>query len=143
VGIGVLAGGGSTSLCRNGAAAIAVCSSSLRYKTDILPFTGGLDLIQRLHPIAFRWKDGGMHDVGFGAEEVERVEPLLTTYNDKGEVEGVKYDRITAALVNTAQEQQAQIVQQQQQLELQKTQIEALKKLVCADHHEASICESN
>jgi hypothetical protein len=143
IGIGVLDGGGSTSLCRNGAAAIATCSSSLRYKTDIGPFTGGFDVIERLRPITFTWIDGGLRDVGFGAEEVEKVEPLLVTYNDKGEVEGVKYDRITVALVNTAHEQQAQITPQQRQLELQQAQIDMLKQLVCADHRDASICRAN
>jgi hypothetical protein len=44
-----------------------------------------------------------MRDIGLGAEEVERVEPLLTFRNEKGEIEGVKYDRITPVLVNAVQ----------------------------------------
>jgi hypothetical protein len=136
VGIGVLAGGGSTQLCRNGIVAIATCSSSLRYKRDVQPFFRGLDLIKRLQPITFTWKQDGKRDVGFGAEDVAAIEPLLITHNEKGEIEGVKYDRITAALVNAVREQQAQIAKQKQQ-------IDALKRLVCIDHPKASICKSN
>ena len=43
------------------------------------------------------------------AEEVAAVEPLLVTHNTRGEVEGVKYDRINVVLVNAIKEQQAQI----------------------------------
>ena len=66
-------------------------------------------LIKRLRPIRFSWKQDGMRDVGFVAEEVAAVEPLLVTYNDKGQIEGVKYDRISAVLINAIKEQQAQI----------------------------------
>jgi hypothetical protein len=46
----------------------------------------------------------------------------------------VKYDRITAALVNAVKEQQTKIDQQQQQ-------IDSLKRLVCADHPGAEVCK--
>lgn len=93
VGITTLGAAGSTSLCRNASNQISTCSSSLRYKTNIHPFIAGLSVLNRLKPITFDWKQGGMHDLGFGAEDIAAVEPLLVTRNDKGEVEGVKYDR--------------------------------------------------
>ncbi len=89
----------------------STCSSSLRYKTNLKPYQAGLDLINRLRPITFDWKADGMHDLGFGAEEVAAVEPLLVTHNAQGQIEGVKYDRISAALVNAVKEQQKQIDQ--------------------------------
>ena len=95
-----LGAAGTTSLCRNTSEQISTCSSSLRYKTGISPFRSGLNLANRLRPIVFNWKDGGMRDLGLGAEEVAAVEPLLVTYNSKGEVEGVKYDRIAVVLLN-------------------------------------------
>lgn len=156
--------GGGTQLCRNGTLEISACSSSLRYKTAIAPFTSGLELINQLHPITYSWKQGGMRDVGLAAEEVEKIEPLLTTYNDKGEVEGVKYDRITIALVNAVKQQQEMIKNQQAQIELlqneikrQQAQIDLrkrfkmtrrlrrgslFKKLVCAGHPAAEICKA-
>jgi len=58
-----------------------------------------------------------MRDLGFGAEEVGKIESLLVTYNAQGLVEGVKYDRITAVLVNAIKEQQQQLAAQQTQIE--------------------------
>jgi trimeric autotransporter adhesin len=104
-----LDGSGSLDVCRNDAFRLSTCSSSLRYKTRVQPFTRGLDVVRRLRPITFEWKDGVGSDVGFGAEDVEQVEPLLTTRNDKGEIEGVKYKQITTVLVNAIKEQQDQI----------------------------------
>jgi hypothetical protein len=96
---------GATPLCWNSTTnQLATCSSSLRYKTDVTSFTSGLDLVDRLHPIAFAWKDGGLRDVGFAAEDVADVDPRLAIYDSAGQVEGVKYDRLTTALVNAVKE---------------------------------------
>jgi hypothetical protein len=129
-----LGAAGSTQLCRNASNQISTCSSSLRYKTNIHPFMSGLSVLNRLRPITFDWKDGGMHDLGFGAEDIAAVEPLLVTHNSKGEVEGVKYDRITAVLVNAVKEQQEQIKRQQ-------NEIESLKQLVCSRNRRAPACK--
>jgi hypothetical protein len=119
--------GGSDPLCRNLANAITRCSSSLRYKTNLAPYRGGLDIINRLNPITFTWKDGGLRDIGLAAEEVEKVEPLFTFPNDKGEIEGIKYGQLAAVFVNAIKEQQAEIRQQQQlikQLQLRLRRVE-------------------
>ena len=82
------------------------------------------------------------------------VEPLLVTYNEKGDVEGVKYDRLSAVLVNAVKEQQAQIEAQQSQLEQQQLQIdgqqkqltqqqaliEGLKRVLCSEDATAAVC---
>jgi hypothetical protein len=107
---------GSSHLCLNNNGAISSCSSSLRYKTSVHPFTSGLNLINRLHPISFKWKTDQTLDVGLGAEDVAAVEPLLVTHNQKGEVEGVKYDRLSAVFINAFKEQQTQIEEQRAQI---------------------------
>lgn len=104
-----LGGAGGTALCLNSSNQIAYCSSSARYKTDIAPLGMGLDVISRLRPVTFTWKEGGAPDLGLVAEEVYAVAPLLTTLNAEGEIEGVKYDRLGTVLVAGMQEQQAQI----------------------------------
>jgi hypothetical protein len=146
--VGSLGSAGSTSICMNAANRLSSCSSSLRYKTSVKRFNGGLDIIRRLRPIAFDWKDGGMRDVGFAAEDVARVEPLLTTRNDQGEIEGVKYGQLTTVLVNAVKEQQRQIEDQRQQLrdrEQQATQqqqeLEVLKQWYCRTHPKAGLCQ--
>ena len=156
-----LGNAGGTPLCLNGQSVIAACSSSLRYKKDIAAFHGGLDIISRLRPISFTWKQDGMKDIGFGAEEVDKVAPSFTFRNDKGEIEGVRYDRLGVLFVNAFKEQQAQIeelraelkreqeqiTRQEQQARqeraafaAQQHQLTELKKLVCSSHRRASAC---
>jgi hypothetical protein len=107
---------------------IGLCnSSSLRYKTNVNLFRSGLNVISRLRPISYDWKESGARDVGLAAEEVEKVEPLLTFRNQKGEIEGVRYDRLGVVFINAIKEQQAQIEQQQrliQRLQSRLTRLE-------------------
>ena len=118
--IDTLATAGSTNLCLNGSNRVGTCSSSLRYKTNLKPFASGLSIINRLHPITFTWKQDGKRDLGLGAEDVARVEPLLTFTNSKGEIEGVKYNQLSAVFINAFKEQQEQIKEQQKQIEVLK-----------------------
>ena len=143
-----LSTGGFTSLCRNAVSIISTCSSSARYKSNIAPYTSGLDLISRLSPVSFIWKEGGMPDLGLVAEEVKQVEPLLTI-DEGGEVEGVKYDRLGVVLINAVKEQQAQIERQSalieaqaERLSRQQAEIDAFKKYVCSKNSKAEICKS-
>jgi hypothetical protein len=71
--------------------------------------------------VTFAWKDTGARDLGLVAEEVEAVAPILATRNAAGQVEGVKYDRLSTVLVKALQEQQSQITG----LEARNAQLEA------------------
>ena len=87
--------------------------------------------------------------------EVAEVDENLIVRNEKGEVEGVKYDRVGVVLVNAVKEQQAQIetqekqnqqlkVQveiQQKQLDEQKKELDLLKQFVCSQNPGASVCK--
>ncbi|HEY6122526.1 MAG TPA: tail fiber domain-containing protein, partial [Pyrinomonadaceae bacterium] len=154
---------GNSPLCLNASNQIAFCNiSSLRYKTNVHSFLDGLSIINKLRPISFDWKDGGLHDVGLAAEEVDRVAPLFAFRNNKGEIEGVKYNQLSAVFINAFKEQQAQILKQQEQLKrqeekiareqdqarqeramlnAQQLQIDALKKLVCRTHRRNAMCK--
>jgi hypothetical protein len=110
------------------------CGSSLRYKTHLNSFAGGFDILNRLHPITFNWKENGKRDLGLAAEDVEQVEPLLVVHNQQGEVEGVKYDRLTVVLINA-------VKQQQEQIERQRRQIDEMRQLICVDHAQADLCK--
>ena len=145
--VATLGSGNTISLCRNSSNQISNCSSSLRYKTHVATLPSGLSLINRLRPVSFAWKQNHERDLGLIAEEVAKVEPLLTFRNEKGEIEGVKYDRVTVVLLNAVKEQQAQIEQQhahierqQAQLVRQQAEIDALKRLVCARHPRSGVC---
>lgn len=124
---------GSVGVCRDGNNLLASCSSSLRYKKNIEAFPSGLSVVNKLQSISYEWKQDGLKDVGFGAEDVEKIDARFVTYNEKGQVEGVKYDRLSVAFVNAFKEQQAQIERQQRQ-------IEALTRLVCLQNPGAELC---
>lgn len=149
-----LGAAGSTQLCRNASNEISSCSSSIRYKNNVQNFRPGLDLIRKLRPVSFNWKADGRADLGLVAEEVAAAEPLLSSTNEKGEVEGVKYDRVGVVLVNAVNEQQTQIDEQRatierQQRELeaqrdlimkQQAELDALKQFVCSQNPAAPLC---
>lgn len=101
---------GNTQICTlTGSSTLRFCTSSLRYKMDIHPYARGLDIIRQLKPISFNWKENGTPDLGLGAEDVAKVEPLLTFQNTKGEIEGVRYNQMNAVFVNAFKEQQVMI----------------------------------
>jgi hypothetical protein len=135
-----LGGAGNVPLCRNASNQVSTCSSSLRYKHDVRPFSGGFDIVERLQPIRFDWNNGGMPDIGFAAEDVSNVDPLLVFHNDDGAVEGVKYNQLSAVFVNALKQQHAEIARQQELLESQQRQIDALRRLVCGAHSDAPGC---
>ena len=89
-----------------------------------------------------------MKDLGLGAEDVAAVDENLIIRNEKGEVEGVKYDRIGVVLINAVKEQQAQIEtlqktvnHQREQIEQQRHAMDELRKLVCAKNARAPACK--
>lgn len=137
-----LGGSGGTPLCQNSAGYIGACSSSLRYKEDVAPYLGGLDVAMQLRPLSYTWKDDGRREVGFAAEEVEKVEPRLTFKNKDGEVEGVNFGNITAVLVNSIKEQQTQIEAQKEEIKKQQQLINSLIRFICTDHPNAEVCKA-
>lgn len=131
---------GATPLCHNAANDISTCSSSIRFKTNVSNYGSSLDLIRKLRPVSFNWKDSGMPDIGLVAEEVAEVEPLLTTTNGQGEIEGVKYDRVGVVLVNAVNEQQVQIEELSKTVVELKRQIEELRSLLCLSTPNVEVC---
>lgn len=94
--------------------------SSKRHKEGVKDFTDGLELITKLHPVSFYWKDketyGKAEDVGLVAEEVAEVNPALT-YSKDGAVEGIHYQKLTMYLINAVKQQQRDIDDLRKQVE--------------------------
>ena len=92
----------------------------------------GLSEALRLRPVTWRWKDRPERGLQLGliAQEVEKVLPeLVTTTKDAEQTKGLNYTGLLPVVIKAIQEQQQQI--------------EALKKIVCADHPKAEVCKSN
>jgi hypothetical protein len=100
----------ATQVCIDGNNVLSACSSSLRYKENVLDLDSSLELLLRLRPVSYDWIKSKEHDVGFIAEEVEKVDPRLVTYNKEKEIQGVKYDQLTAPIVKAIQDLYYRIV---------------------------------
>jgi hypothetical protein len=109
--VGALGAAGATALCRNASNEIATCSSSARYKDDIaaLPFDG--EKLLALRPVQFQWKENGEPGVGLVAEEVAELIPELVTYNENGEVEGVRYEQLSVYLLEMLKQHQKELAE--------------------------------
>jgi endosialidase-like protein len=104
----VVSSGSNTAVCYNGYwGFFGTCTSLRKFKTDIKALPIGLDIVLKLHPVSFKWKATGEEDLGFVAEEVESLDPLLAEYN-KHKLSGVKYGPITSLLTKAVQEFHAQ-----------------------------------
>ena len=105
------------SVCFNALGDLLQCgASSLRLKKNVSSYHAGLDVVRRLRPISFNWKEDGLADIGLAAEEVSQVAPSFTYTDVNDEVVGVKYDRLNILFINAIKEQQQQIEKQQKQI---------------------------
>src|SRR5205085_126939 len=90
--------------------------SDARYKTNIATFDNALDTILNLRGVTFDWKRDdypGMNfsdgkQIGFLAQEVEKVLPELVTTDRKG-YKSVAYANVVPVLVEAVKTQQKQI----------------------------------
>jgi hypothetical protein len=124
------AGPSTGQVCFNPAGDLLQCTSSLRWKTNVQPFHGGLDIVQKLRPISFTWKEVGTNDIGLGAEDVAQVAPSLAITSSDGEVQGVKYDRLNVVLINAIQQQQGELKTLQEANSALNARLEAVEKLL-------------
>ena len=83
---------------------MACGASSLRWKTSVSPFRGGLETVLKLRPIKFTWKESRQDDLGLAAEDVARVAPELTLTGADGAPTGVRYERLNILLINAVRQ---------------------------------------
>jgi hypothetical protein len=104
----------NTTQCRNSSGDLAGCTSLAKFKDSVKDLNLGLSTVLQLNPVRFDWNSmlgspkNVYQDLGFIAEEVAQVNPLLARYNQEtGELEGVRYSQMTALLTEAVQEQQS------------------------------------
>jgi len=83
--------------------------SSARFKTAIVPMGADTVKLARLRPVSFRLKSDstGTRQYGLIAEEVAKVYPELVIRNEKGRIDGVRYDELAPMLLNEVQRRNA------------------------------------
>jgi hypothetical protein len=89
--------------------------SSIRFKDRVYPLDDALGNLMKLSGVRFDWKPeyaaqrGFTHDLGFVAEDVEKVFPEVVMHDAAGNVTGMDYSRLTAVAVQAIKQQQAVI----------------------------------
>jgi hypothetical protein len=100
--------------------------SALKYKENIQNLESA-DVVYKLRPVTFDWKETSAHDIGFIAEEVNEIIPVLAEIDQNGEAQGVKYSKLTALLTKALQIHEQKLNIQDQQIEELKQEINNLK----------------
>jgi hypothetical protein len=98
---------------------LGVLASSERYKTAIAPMGGSTERLRQLRAVTFHLKTEPKGPVQYGliAEEVARVYPELVIRDEKGQVQGVRYEELAPMLLNEVQRQASELRQLKQERE--------------------------
>ncbi len=156
-------GTGTTGCVKDSDATViaGVCSSDLRFKKDITPFSNVLNDYSRLRPVNFFWRADEFTDKHFGtrqsfgliAQEVEQLFPDLVSTDEQG-YKAVNYSKLPLLTIQAVKEQQEQIEtqrsaisdqqsvisSQQTQIERQQNEINDLRQIVCGLKRDAKGC---
>jgi hypothetical protein len=84
-------------------------TSSKRFKENVQNITNPLETVKQLQGVTYNWIESGKGDIGFIAEEMEKVIPVLVEKSEDGVVQGMNYGKLTALLVEVVKAQQVQI----------------------------------
>ena len=85
-------------------------SSSIRFKENIRPLGETLDKVIQLTGVIYDRIDGSKkNEVGLIAENVLPILPEVVDYDDKGEISGINYTRLTVYLIESIKELKADI----------------------------------
>ena len=105
--------------------------SSERFKSDIMPMNKNTTRLEQLRPVSFHYKSDPHGPVQYGlvAEEVARVYPELVTRDERGDVNGVRYDELAPMLLNEMKLQKTQIRQLEAALAAQARELQALQRI--------------
>ena len=86
----------------------ADATSDIRVKKDIVTLSSGLDKINQMRPVSFKWKDyenkkNDKTNYGLIADEVEQIIPDIVG-KDSSQLKYLDYNQITSVLIKAVQE---------------------------------------
>ena len=85
-----------------------------------------LTMIDQLNPVYFHWKKNNKKDVGFIAQEVNKLIPILI--QEKDDSLTLNYSKLSPYLVKGIQEQNKKIKDLEEKLELEKEKRSEMEK---------------
>lgn len=103
--------------------------SDKRLKDSIVSLKKMTDLVRKLNPVSFTWKDSSKKSIGFIAQEVEKIFPELV-YTDENGYKSVEYANIIAVLVAAFQEQDEKILELEKEIVTQNEKIKELEEKI-------------
>jgi len=120
-------------------------ASDASYKKDVKEIRYGLADLMLMQPRSYRMKSDNSSQIGFVAQELEKVVPEVVSGEDGRK--GIAYGQLSAVIVKAVQEQQAKIAAQDlsildltRQNQDLRSQVEQLREIVCAGHPDADAC---
>ncbi|MGA2190429.1 MAG: tail fiber domain-containing protein, partial [Steroidobacteraceae bacterium] len=104
---------------------LGVKASAERYKTAIEPMDAKTDKLNQLRPVTFHLKAEPQGEVQYGliAEEVAKIYPELVTHDEKGRIDGVRYDELAPMLLNELQKEHEHALAQDAQINELRSQL--------------------
>ncbi len=128
-------------------------SSDARLKTDVREFTDGLSVLEKIHPVRFRY-NGEAHTpineefVGTLAQELREaapymIKPFVNTDEKTGkqtEYLGVDYGAMDFILINSVLELKQEVDRKEEQIRKQQQEMDDLRKLVLAIREDMNHC---
>lgn len=90
--------------------AVSVTSTSTkRVKKNIKKYKVGLDIVENLTPVSYKRKMNDQEDIGFIAEEVNEILPVIVRKDEENIPQSMDYSKLTVVLVNAVKELSAEI----------------------------------
>jgi hypothetical protein len=112
-------------------------SSSRRFKKEIQPMDKTSDAILALKPVTFHYKKeidpAGTQQFGLVAEDVEKVNPDLVVRDENGKVNSVRYDQMSAMLLNEFLKEHQKVQELEKQVEKLTAGLQKVSAQLAAD----------
>lgn len=134
----------------NGGTITGTCSSDLRFKQQIVPFSDMLNKVARLRPVSYFWRPSEFPEKGFGfakdfgliAQEVEQILPELVSEDASG-YKQIDYSRLPLMTIQAVKELASVVDAQKSQIKRQQAEIDQLKNLLCRSRKRSKVCRRN
>ena len=80
-------------------------TSTRELKNNIITLDSQEEIVDKLQPVSYTWKQDGVEDFGLIAEDVEEIAPHLVSRDDNGNPTGIKYSKLSVLLLDVVQKQ--------------------------------------
>ena len=80
-------------------------TSTRELKDNIITLDSQDEIVDKLQPVSYTWKQDGVEDFGLIAEDVEEIAPYLVSRDDNGNPTGIKYSKLSVLLLDVVKKQ--------------------------------------